>query len=115
MKPPEDSTKRQVHAHSRTSLIVADGHERFVTAASLRLEQALLRKYRAKLSKAGVFQLIFIHYRIRRVVQRRVRKLVSPYALYSSRLHASCFMLHASCFMLHDRISFQTLSFQALP
>ena len=89
MKPSEVSKKLQTSATLRSPQIVSDGCERLRTATTHRLEQALYRKFAAELSDAGFFGRLVIRYRIRRIVQRRVRRLASPYALYASRLRGA--------------------------
>jgi hypothetical protein len=106
VKPLEDSTKRRVSAEPRSLPIVADGHARLARALTDRLEQALLRKYREELSKAGFFQRISIRYRIWREVQRDVRKLAPPYALYGSRFCAGTSVSAIRHFHFHARPEF---------
>jgi len=49
------------------------------------IEQRVHYKYQRKFANAGIFKSLLIHYRIHRVVARKMKKSASPYALYSAR------------------------------
>src|ERR1041385_7018335 len=70
------------------SSIVADGQSRILNGSgrdyAARLHARLTRRTAALFERTGFFGRVVIRYRISRFIQRRLRRLAPPEALYSS-------------------------------
>lgn len=82
MSPPGRNESRP-RSRDKATAFVADGAERIAHGTGLRLERALFERYRRQMIGCGLLKRLYIRYRIRRHIQHKLRKVLSPYSLYN--------------------------------